>query len=134
MRLTFGRKENQQITCLAIGKDCSIIALKRIVQDITSDWIEHYFLWCKLAGTGICWEETVVEGECLWLFSVIEKGIFELKNISCESSLLNMKPGHKFPCLNPCATNKEGKMKQLRNTFFIQLSSNATHPEKQEII
>lgn len=57
-----------KITCLSVSEDTSVVALKGIVQEVTSDRIEDYVLRRKVFGIRICREETMIERECLWLF------------------------------------------------------------------
>lgn len=63
---------NTQLTGLSVREDARIVALERIVQDVTSDTVEHLLLRCEMGGARVDRVEAMVEGERLRLFAVFD--------------------------------------------------------------
>lgn len=66
-------KRKSTLTRLAVGENARIVALERIVENVTADAIEHLFLAGKVRRRRVDGEEAMVERKRLRLFAACER-------------------------------------------------------------
>lgn len=62
-------REDFSLTCLPVRENAGIVALERVLQNVTPHRIEDYVLWSVVVGIWVRRKEAVIEGEGFWLFS-----------------------------------------------------------------